>query len=287
MNHRGFSFTELLVAMVLMGIISTAIYSLLNNNQRVYREQTARIEMNQNVRAAVSILPMELRELDASDPNGSDIVAMNASSIAYNAMRNLHFLCQAPNTAALQVTLAATPWFGLQALDETAHLFLLFAENDPATRTDDAWLHVNSTVRTNGTACPGGAASITLTLTGTTTAALTGVTNGAPIRGYVVTRVQSYQDANGDYWLGMQVQNKTTTAWGTMQPIVGPVTASGFNLAYYDSDGAVTAVPANVARVAITVEGLTNDPVRGPGGTLQHITSSLLTQVALRNNRRF
>jgi hypothetical protein len=253
----------------------------------VYREQTARIELNQNVRAAVSILPMELRELDASDPNGSDIVAMTATSIAYNAMRNVHFLCQAPNTAALQVTLAAAPWFGLQALDEATHLFLVFAENDPNTRSDDGWLHVNSTVRANGNACPGAGASITLTLTGLTTAQLTGVLSGAPIRGYVVSRVQSYQDANGDYWLGLQVQNKTTAAWGAMQPIVGPVTATGFNLAYFDSDGAATAVPANVARVAITVEGLTNDPVRGPGGTLQHATSSLLTQVALRNNRRF
>ena len=42
---------ELLVALVLLGIVSTAIYRVLVNNQRLYMAQTQRIDLSQNIRA--------------------------------------------------------------------------------------------------------------------------------------------------------------------------------------------------------------------------------------------
>ena len=287
LSRRGFTFVELLVAMTLLGVVTVSIYQLLNNNQRVYREQGLRIDLNQNVRAAASILPSEIRELDANDPNGSDIVAMTGSSFSYNSMRNTYFLCTPPNTATLQVTLARNTWFGTQMLDVTQQLFLLYAENDPLLRADDAWLHVNATVAANTSACAGGTPSVTVNLAGVTATQLAGVLQGAPMKGYRVVQVLRYMDANGNYWIGSTTQNKTSLAWSGLEPIVGPITSTGLSFAYYDVNGAVTAVAANVARVAISVTGQTQEQVRGSGSALVYATSTLNSQIALRNNRRF
>src|SRR5207247_11402494 len=83
-GRRGFTMVELLVALVLLGIVSAALYRVLVNNQRLYMAQTQRIDLSQNIRAAGSILPAEFRELDASE---GDITAMSATSITIRAMR--------------------------------------------------------------------------------------------------------------------------------------------------------------------------------------------------------
>ncbi|HXO85018.1 MAG TPA: prepilin-type N-terminal cleavage/methylation domain-containing protein, partial [Gemmatimonadales bacterium] len=90
MSRRGFTMIELLVALVLLGIVSTAIYRVLVNNQRLYMAQTQRIDLSQNIRASNTILSAEFRELDAFD---GDIIAMSADSILVRGMRWLSFVC--------------------------------------------------------------------------------------------------------------------------------------------------------------------------------------------------
>ena len=91
LGRVGFSLVELLVALVLFGAVTAGIYRVLVDNQRLYRAQTQRIDLQQNIRAAVTILPAEFRELDAT--NG-DIKAMSATSITIRAMRQLGFICR-------------------------------------------------------------------------------------------------------------------------------------------------------------------------------------------------
>src|SRR3989441_55424 len=92
-GRRGFTMIELLVAIVLLGIVSAALYRVLVNNQRLYMAQTQRIDLSQNIRAAGTILPAEFRELDASE---GDITAMSATSVSIRAMRWLGFACNVP-----------------------------------------------------------------------------------------------------------------------------------------------------------------------------------------------
>src|SRR2546426_635946 len=65
LTRRGFTLIELMIALVLLGLVSTAVYKVLVNNQRVYLAQTQTIDLQQNIRAAAAILPAEFRELDA------------------------------------------------------------------------------------------------------------------------------------------------------------------------------------------------------------------------------
>src|SRR5436309_10874376 len=48
--RSGFTMVELLVALVLLGIVSAALYRVLVNNQRLYMAQTARIEDRKSTR---------------------------------------------------------------------------------------------------------------------------------------------------------------------------------------------------------------------------------------------
>jgi prepilin-type N-terminal cleavage/methylation domain-containing protein len=290
LTRRGFTFVEILVAMVLMGIISTAIYQLLNNNQRVYREQTVRIELNQNARTAAALFPAELRELNATDPNGSDVVAFTDSSITYNAMRTTYFLCLTPNYAATTIVVRDQP-YGVESLNITKHKFMIFAENNAQIRSDDAWLHVDASSATTGTSCPATAgglttASITLVLTGVTTAQLNGVYIAAPLRAYQVNRMARYVDGTGAYYLGMQTQNESDLSWSTMQPVVGPLAVGGLALTYFDTLGVATTTAARIARIGVLLTGRSQDPVR-LGTGLGYVTAETPAVVSLRNNRRW
>src|SRR5204862_6137836 len=105
MSRRGFTMVELLIALVLLGLVSAALYRVLVNNQRLYMAQTQRIDLSQNIRAAANILPAEFRELDAAD---GDITAMSATSISIRAMRWLSFVCVAPLLAGVHNGLQMT-----------------------------------------------------------------------------------------------------------------------------------------------------------------------------------
>lgn len=283
-NRRGFTLVEMLTALVLLGIVGTALYQLLVNNQRLYQEQTQRVQVNENARAAISILPGEVRELNAGDPAESDVVAMTASSLSYKAMRGLYVLCQPPNTGALQVTVDNTLFYGLRRLDPTRDSVLIFAENDDATRMDDGWLHADVTSATTGTACPGGTASLQLQLAGVTAGQLGGVLDGSPLRTYEVAQILTYADAYGAQWLGGRAFAKASQSWGGTQPIVGPVSASGLQLVYYDTTGAVTAVAADVARIGITVESRSSRMTAQGAAGMDYMLQDLVTHVAVRNN---
>jgi prepilin-type N-terminal cleavage/methylation domain-containing protein len=283
-NRRGFTLVELLIALVLLGIVGTALYQLLVSNQRLYEEQTQRVQVNESARAAISLLPGELRELNAADTAESDIVAMTPTSLTYKAMRGLYVLCQAPNSGGLQVTVNDTLFYGVRRLEPTQDSVLIFWEGDPDTRTDDGWLHANVTSAVAGNACPGGGQSLQLQLSGVSSTQLDGVTVGAPLRNFEVAQALVYADAAGDQWLGGRLYLKAAGTWSGTQPIVGPLSATGLQLAYYDATGAVTGTPASVARVGITVQSRSARAVtRTPTG-FNYLLQNLMTHVALRNN---
>ena len=287
-SRGGFTLIEMLVTLVLVGVISGAVYQMLLTNQRVYRRQAEQVELNSNVRAAVTVLPLELLELDAGDALGSDIVFMNDAAIAYKAMRNVYFLCQPAVDAGTtgSVTVWQTPWFGLRGLDAARDSMFLFAEADPSTRTDNYWVHANVVTVTAGTNCPGSAASWQVQLGGVAPAGgLVDVGDGAPARSFEVVELLAYADVLSDWWLGRR-QHLKGSGWGNIEPVLGPLAPSGLYLTYFDQDGNVTATPSDVARVVARVSGQTTDPVRGSSGALEHVMDTLTVQIALRNHRR-
>ena len=73
-----------------------------------------------------------------------------------------------------------------------------------------------------------------------------------------------------------------------IQPLVGPLIGSnGVTFSYYDTAGAVTAVPTQVAQIDIVLRARTVAPIRTAGtGVQAYRIDSVVTRVALRNNPR-
>src|SRR2546425_12356230 len=93
LTRRGFTLIELMIALVLLGLVATAVYKVLVNNQRVYLAQTQTIDLQQNIRAGAAILPAEFRELDAAD---GDSTGMGPDAPRIRAMPQLSFGCPTP-----------------------------------------------------------------------------------------------------------------------------------------------------------------------------------------------
>jgi prepilin-type N-terminal cleavage/methylation domain-containing protein len=94
LTRRGFTLVELLIAIVLLGIVTTAMYKVLLQNRRTFAAQTQRIDLQQNIRAAATILPAEFRELDAAD--GDIRGPLSPTSITIRANRQAAIICDAP-----------------------------------------------------------------------------------------------------------------------------------------------------------------------------------------------
>lgn len=290
MSRKGLSLVELLVALVILGVVSASLYRVLVNNQRVYQAQTQRIDLQQNIRAAATILPAEFRELDAYD---GDILGMGPDSITIRAFRVLGFICNAPSLPVLpiagaQVTIRNSLLFGARGFAAGTDRIMIYYEGDEGSRADEVWTVPTPLTAVGSQNCPDGAAGTQLQLLNLNIVPApvplvrNGLTRGSPVRAFEPITYRLYQAADARYYIGLR------SAAG-LQPLVGPVLANGLALAYYDSTGAVTANPLLVSSVGITVRAQTVQPVQQSAGstTRQLAVDSITTRVALRNNRRF
>lgn len=295
LGRRGYSLIELLIALVLLGMVSAAVYKVLTNNQRLYLAQTQQIDLQQNMRAAATILPAEFRELDAAD---GDIQAMSATSITMRAMRQLGFVCLTPplggGIGQLTLTVRAVPMYGNRQTFTQNDSVLVYWEGDPLSRSDDQWLPAQVRAVVTGPVCNQdtlGAVNQGFTLTmqpqwinNPALNVANAITRGAPVRGFDNVTYAVYQSGTDNNWyLGQQ----NNTQAGAMQPLIGPlIGATGVTFSYYDSAGAVTAVPTQVAQIGIVLRARTASPIRDAGGVQAFKVDSVLTRVALRNNPR-
>lgn len=291
LTRRGFTLVELLVALLLLGIVSTGIYRVLVNNQRIYQAQTQRIDLQQNIRAATAILPAELRELDAAD---GDLIAMDSTSITLRAPRWLGIICGRPTIAppvggvATVTMLIRTPLYGTRDLNMDSDQLLVYYEGQQGEINDDGWVRGPITQNLPNVNCAGDngpARQLVASLVfGVNQFAVTGmIPNGAPVRGFEVVTYSLYQASDGRWYLGYQGSQPGETR----QPLIGPlVGANGVLFQYFTAAGAVTTVPAQVAQVRITLRAQTAQLVAQQTGPRAYVTDSIVTTVALRNNRR-
>jgi len=289
LRRRGFTLVELLIALTLLSLVSAGLWRVLDVTRETYLLHAQRVELRRNLRAGAVILPAELRELDARD---SDITAMSGTSIRIRATRQLAFLCVLPEyrtDGSVALTVRRDPMLGLRQSFTVGDSALLYHEGDPSTRQDDRWLAARIRAAADET-CPdanrphsGYRLSLELPWTSEGLPDVRGVTRGAPLRGFESVAYTLYRSPTDTLWyLGQQAQDEP------IQPLLGPLTGSdGVTFGYYDSAGAPTAAPVNVAQIEIRIRGRTALPVRRPGARrAAYEADSLVTWVALRNNPR-
>jgi len=274
--RRGATVVELVVALSLFGILSLAVVGVLRRTADAYRAQTQQIDRNRSLRVAAAFLPAELRELDARD---GDLVAMQPTAITIRAPRQFAVLCRdvAAGTGGITtIVLRDTPRYGLRDFDPDTDSLWILSEGISALPEDDRW--VGGDVLSVGSApCADGRPGRRLTV------ALgpgDGFALGAPVLGFEVITYRLYRSSeDGRWYIGQQ----TATDF---QPVLGPVTTNGLSIAYFDSGGATTTDPSRVSIIEVQVRATTIEPIRDGSGQLGRPVDSLVTVVALRNNRR-
>jgi prepilin-type N-terminal cleavage/methylation domain-containing protein len=254
---RGFTLVELLIAVALLGLIAAVVYPLITGNRRLYQSTAQRIDAQQALRAATTILTTELRELDAAE---GDILALSETGLTIRATRQLAFLCADPSPGATSVlAIRESPLFAVRDFNPaTDSLFIHFVDS-----TDhDSWL-LARLVSVGTGVCADGTAARTLSVRYATPAAELAV--GAPVRGFEVVSYRLYRAGDGQWQIGLEDGGA-----GSIQPLVGPVTSNGLAFIPRDAAGGLTTDPTRVATIEIDVR------VAGDSQT---------TAVALRNNR--
>lgn len=284
-NRRGFTLVELMIGLVLMSLVGTVIFKLLQSEQRVSNAQAERVMMQSSVRTGALVVPSELRELSTNAAGQTDLMQISADSVTYRAARGVGFTCAVTSTQIKILNTSVLPWNGLRDISPGRDSLLLFVESDPGKATDDVWvrLPVSSVAATT---CGSNAAIAVNTpnfLAGLPGGLLSNVVVGGPVRTEEVMRLKSYA-SGGKQWVGIA----SLSGGDAVQPILGPITAGGFQLAYFTGDGTATATLSAVRVIRITLIGVTDRAVAqggvsGPNALLQ---DTLVTRVLLRNTPR-
>jgi len=265
--------------------VGTVIFKLLQSEQRVSNAQAERVMMQSSVRTGALVVPSELRELSTNAAGQTDLMQISADSVTYRAARGVGFTCAVTSTQIKILNTSVLPWNGLRDISPGRDSLLLFVESDPGKATDDVWvrLPVSSVAATT---CGSNAAIAVNTpnfLAGLPGGLLSNVVVGGPVRTEEVMRLKSYA-SGGKQWVGIA----SLSGGDAVQPILGPITAGGFQLAYFTGDGTATATLSAVRVIRITLIGVTDRAVArggvsGPNALLQ---DTLVTRVLLRNTPR-
>jgi prepilin-type N-terminal cleavage/methylation domain-containing protein len=287
MNRRGFTLAEVMIAMTMSTVTVILVSTSMINTQRAARQQFARIDVQEGVRAATTYINSVLREVDAYD---GDVLAGSGTSMRFRSMRWTAVSCTAVSVVSGNptVTVKNSLIYGWTTPSSTSDSLFLYTDGNTGTRNDDVWVMAGLTA-TAAQNCPDGSAGTRLTFTpvGVTSATIAaGFTNGSPIRGYAIEELSLYTDASNVRWLG---RNRMARAgvWGGVEAVAGPLTSNGLAFTYFDSTGASTGTRTAIAYVGLTVRGQSTDKVRTTGRTVTNLRDSLVTRAGLRNNRRY
>ena len=281
-SRRGFTLVELLIAIVIFGIVSTAIYGLLVRTQRLSRTQAERSIMQANVRTGLALITSELRELNARGSAADIASPLTATGITYRGMRGLGFVC---DLAAGYVTVSDATLGGYRPPTAARDSLLIFVDNDVSIATDDGWTRRDITAVAPEN-CADGSAGTRLSFTDAIPSSpddtLAMIVLGSPVRTFEFMRISS-MSVGPETWLGAA----SLSGGETLQPILGPLAAGGVNFTYWAgvAGGTATNAPSDVRTIRLQLVGITENIVAAGAGTVawQRASDTLTTDIRLRN----
>lgn len=299
--RRGVSLVELLVALVLFGLVATAVLAVLDRQSRLHEALTVLLETRVQHAATHETVAVLLR---GASPPSSDVESVSDSALAWRLPMGGGVACLlaanrivfSPDTISGGQVLARIP-----ELPQAGDSAWLLDEGPTDATIDDAWrgVRIDAAYRSAG-ACAG------TTLLGPSDAARSswvldvsgfvpaspGAGAGTPVRLTRRARLALYRSGS-ESWLGFAEWNAGTGSWNVIQPVsgpyrhysAGPSSSSGVALAPLDSTGLAHWLdprrPSSIAFVTRT----RSRPVGLTGRQRLPVDDSLHTVVSLRNAR--
>lgn len=272
---------ELLVAMVLGGIIVTALFELLSSQGRFVEMQSSREEVQQNTRAALELIGSELRTV----PGGEALVSATADSITFRTSRLWGVVCDVPSATQLDVVFPTIVANSLSTNSGTGIVVELGGAS-PAVWSSAA------PVTAIGSAAPDcdGILLASQAERRSLTLASQPISGGVtPQEGDVVYLYDevTYRTGTSASVPGVWIQRRLGN--GSNQPMAGPVDeALGLQFAYFDApSGAPLATPLTTAaareavtRIQVVVDAIArNSQGGGPESKADTVVISLRNRV--------
>lgn len=282
-TRRGASLIELVVVIVLLAAIGSATMGIVIHQERFYRAQADAIDSRTTVRDAAALLQSELRALT---PGDGDLYSIGPAAIEFRATLAQSAICTIASSRS-QITIppehlasgAPLTWVGTQ-LEAGDTLLVLATDSTLGDRWDR---HVLTAAPSSVGSCP--VASGLTTSAAEASAALTlalrpqldsSIAPGTLVRIVRRARYELYRASDSRWYLGyLDCLASRATPCNIVQPVSGPFSASGIQLAYLDRNGVPTSDPWRVARIDL----LAIASRRSAPATLD----SLATTIALRN----
>jgi prepilin-type N-terminal cleavage/methylation domain-containing protein len=309
--RRGFTLTELLLVIVIMSIVMGAIMNIILKQQRFYRGAAVVMDTRSQLRQAADIIPGDLRQIStvapvvgAGNPAGSDILAANASGIAFRTVLGSSIACVVTANAVRlpppdSLTRGATLTSFVRGEPVVGDVMFILSQGNNTGGADNQWLMTTITA-VSRVATPCGAP--TNYLTGTDVSregyeirfnpaiATTAVPPGMPVRFARRAEYQLYQATDTRWYLGYRecpgnVCQALQAVSGPYLPDAAP--RSGAQFTYFDSLGAPTAVLGRISRVRVVLRGVGQEAVDlvSGGRGQQQFTDSVSFDVGIRNKR--
>lgn len=299
-RRRGFSLVELLIALTMMGVVGIIASRLMLGQQRFYQRTNEQLGIRRELRAAMSLLPAELRSISSS---GGDIRTFDTNSMIFRSVLGIGVVCaRAANAIDIPPTNmsrnALSGWYSQPQVGDT-----IWAFNDSLSRgaEDDVWTPLRITaVQSSSTYCPASTYTDATLDAGKPRWRFTVTPNvpdsvgvGAAIRFTRATKYELQQEGSTDRWY-LARSEYVGGAWTTPTWVSGPYAAptnlgtSGIRFAMYDSTGAAVTNAANsrsISRIDLRLRatGLNSSGSFGFTGTTN--TDSVLFRIALRNRQ--
>jgi hypothetical protein len=282
MSRAGTTAVELIVVIVVAGVLSAAMGTLLRRQQRFYARAASIVEHRASLRDATAILPAELRALS---PDGGDVLAFSDSSLEIRATIGAGIVCAiSADRSAIDIAPARPSQPGtLSAFSMTPQrgdIALLYDPGVPDEPADDRWTaHAVDGVAAVADACetsplvPTELASLPkLRLRFVTGTVLSPTTTGTFVQALRRVRYRLYRSSAPDWYLGYSEWDGA--AYSVSQPVSGPFAAysrrsasTGLSLRYFDAGGIELFSVSDVSRItrvevvarAVTAGGLSTD----------------------------
>lgn len=318
----GFTMSEMMVALVLLGLVMGALFTVLLRQQRFYRSANDLIDTRTQVRQAVAMLPPDLRTISTGDtPNNTDVYEASDKAIEFRAIFGSSFICRKLSATRIilpPVDLAKdtrlTAWMRKPVVGDS---ILVYDDGKTVGGDDDAWkarkiTAVTELAATSTDAClvtsgfvqaadvTAGRVSYEINVqSGTGHEFLSTTAQGAPIRFFRRRRYELYQPTGSTSWyLGRYDCDHAAGTCPALSPVSGPFAAysatvanSGLSFLYYKADGTAfvpantTADKAQIARIQLVARADTRSPIDMPGRAKATVRDSLSYDIALRNTK--
>jgi prepilin-type N-terminal cleavage/methylation domain-containing protein len=311
--RRGFTLTELMIVVVLMGVIGSMLTALLVRQQRFHRAVSSMTDARARTRDVANILPTDLRSISTV---GRDILAMDVNSMQFRAFIGSAILCRYAGAQLIELPpkviadgKVLTAWINPPIVDDIVYLY---DEGVEAGNADDSWTKYKITAvasAADATWCPSnnaiaytqaadnGATRYRITLDAAPNQLRSQI--GSPIRFAREVRYSIYQASDNQWYIGYQTcvpdaTPNTAGTCGTREVLAGPVlpastnaNVSGLAFQYYNQTGGeVTdvALAGTIARIEVVIR-TSSESLRRATSNITSITGgdSLRFSVGFRN----